>query len=179
MNLIEKLNFIAILSIALFLSACSETVDNKKLLKQAYDFSDVNTAIIAAQSIYLEDTVNNVFMLDTLLSLYANTNNLISINKLSELFPDQFKEYDQLNVIAQSRKNLRLYDESIAVYEKMLTDFPDKGMNTNYQLGELGFLKDDAAYCDKHLNAVIKNEKSKEDKFVNLSSIDNERCRLP
>ena len=148
-------------TLSLFLACEGNKKHHQAVLEQAYQFGDVNTAIMAAQSLYSQDSVSNVHLLDTLVSLYTSKNAFASILALNDLHGQNFTSFNSLELIANAQSKLNLKKEAIATLEKMEAAFPDKTIAIQYQLAENQFTLKAFPKSLSYLEKVINNPKSK------------------
>ncbi len=142
--------------------SCEKGVDNQKLLQQSYNLRDYSTATLVAQSIYLEDTINNVSMLDSLLILYRIIGNNNSAARINELYGNKISTYRGLRSISEALRVKGDFDGSLKILNKIEEQFPDENLLTEYDLGQIYFSKKDFASSKTHLNKVLSHPKAKE-----------------
>lgn len=159
---------IPFLAITTLLSSCDSSgkADNQKLLEQAYTLNDLNTAIIAAQQLYLEDEVRNAYLLDTLISLYNRKSADLPIIKLAEKNKGEFNNYNTLMSISLSQSNLDLMDESISTLQKCKQLFPEKSIAINYELAQIHYKEKEADKANNLLDKIISKPDSRNQKVA-------------
>ncbi len=153
--------------ITLFLFSCGNenNVDHKKLLEQAYKFNDINTAIIAAQCLYLENPENNNYALDTLVNLYDIKKAYFTISKLYEKEAGKITKYSTLMHVALAQNSIGRISESIATLEQMKKKFPEKELHINYELARGQYAKKEKEKCIILLEKILTDPKANQEKI--------------
>lgn len=161
--------FVALFALVIISSSCTsdrkfkklmDQQDNK-LLSQALNFGDMQTSIVAAQSLISRDT-GNIKYLDTLAMLYQNTNNQLGVlqvsKKLLALNPNNMMAQENF---ATSAKALQLYQEALNSYSQLY------GLTNNtrylYEVGDIYYKVNNATQGRQIFEQILNNPKSKTD----------------
>ena len=134
---------------------------DNKLLSQALVLGDMQTAIVAVQSLITRDTANIIY-LDTLALLYQNTNNQLGVlqvsRKLLALNPNNMMAMENM---ATSSKQLQLYQDALNSYSQLY------GLTNNtrylYEVADIYYKVNNVAQGNQIFQQIINNPKSKTD----------------
>jgi tetratricopeptide (TPR) repeat protein len=144
---------------------------DNKLLTQALQLGDVQTAIYATQSLITRDT-GNIQYLDTLALLYQNSNNQMGLMQVSRrllvLNPNNVAAQENL---ATSAKGLQLYQDALNSYSQLF----GTTQNTRYlyEIADIYFKVNNVAEGKKVFEQILNNPKSKSDNISMLAGQGN------
>lgn len=137
---------------------------NRKLLEQALESGDFNTAIAAVQSLITMQQ-RNVSLYDTLVSLYlASDNNqgvMYNTKRIIDLDPTNLKALDNH---ANAAKNLKQYGEAITTYNRLYQ--LKKNTKYLYEIATQYHAAKDEATAQKVMEQIINSPDSKKDSIT-------------
>jgi tetratricopeptide (TPR) repeat protein len=161
--------FVALFALVIISTGCSsdrkmkkimDEQDNK-LLTQALNLGDMQTAIYAVQSLITRDTAN-IMYLDTLVMLFQNSNNRLGVlqvsKKLLALNPNNMQAQENF---ATSAKQLQLYQDALNSYSQLY------GLTNNtrylYEVADIYYKVNNIAQGKQIFDQILNNPKSKTD----------------
>jgi tetratricopeptide (TPR) repeat protein len=161
--------FVALFALVIISTSCSsdrkmkkfmDEQDNK-VLTQALNLGDMQTAIFAVQSLITRDT-GNIRYLDTLVMLYQNNNNQVGVLQVSKrllaLNPNNMMAQENF---ATSAKQLQLFQEALNSYSQLY------GLTNNtrylYEVADIYYKVNNAAQGKQIFDQILNNPKSKTD----------------
>ena len=161
--------FVALFALVIISTGCSsdrkmkkfmDEQDNK-LLSQALILGDMQTAIVATQSLITRDTANVIY-LDTLVMLYQNMNNQLGVLQVSKrllsLNPNNMMAQENF---ATAAKQLQLFQDALNSYSQLY------GLTNNtrylYEVADIYYKVNNVAQGKQIFDQILNNPKSKTD----------------
>lgn len=171
--------FIALFALVIISTGCSSerkmknfmNEQDNKLLSQALVLGDLQTAIVAVQSLITRDTANITY-LDTLVMLYQNTNNQAGILQVSKkLLTINPANMMAMENVATAAKQLQLYQDALNSYSQLY------GLTNNtrylYEVADIYYRINNVAQGKQIFDQILNNPKSKTDVIPMLISQNN------
>lgn len=163
---------IIFVALAFMITSCNNNEKvielNKKILKQAYKNNDVNTALMAANTLYASDT-QNVAYCDTLAILYYSIGNFGAAYNLALKNPDTTNNLKITSLLAYSAEKSKKYQDAVFHFQDLTKLDPKNAFMYNYQIGFCFFSINNFESCIDYMNKVV-NDPSATNNYLEIDN---------